>query len=113
MDFKQCKFETKQLHIGQEKPDAATSARAVPIYLTTSYVFEDSQQAANRFALAEEGSIYTRLGNPTTDIFERRMAAILPTLRPPSMIAQGCFIWKRWVIPTVTLSILKPSPRSV
>ena len=76
MDFSQCKFETKQLHVGQEQADPATDARAVPVYLTTSYVFKDSEQAANRFALTEEGNIYTRLQNPTSDVFEKRMAAL-------------------------------------
>ena len=64
MMAKQLRFETLQLHVGQEKVDTATGARAVPIYATTSYVFENSQQAANRFALVEEGNIYTRLMNP-------------------------------------------------
>ncbi len=73
---KNYKFETMQIHVGQEKPDPATDARAVPIYMTTSYVFEDSAQAAARFALKEEGNIYTRLMNPTTDVFEKRMAAL-------------------------------------
>lgn len=76
MDYKDCKFETKQLHVGQEAADPATDARAVPIYLTTSYVFKDSEQAANRFALTEDGNIYTRLQNPTTAVFEARMAAL-------------------------------------
>lgn len=70
------KFETKQLHIGQETPDSATDARAVPIYATTSYVFENSAQAAGRFALTEGGNIYSRLMNPTTDVFEKRIAAL-------------------------------------
>jgi O-acetylhomoserine (thiol)-lyase len=73
---KNYKFETRQLHVGQEKPDSATDARAVPIYQTTSYVFKDSAQAAGRFALSESGNIYTRLTNPTTDVFERRLAAL-------------------------------------
>lgn len=73
---KNYKFETMQLHVGQEKPDPATDARAVPIYATTSYVFKDSAQAAARFDLKEEGNIYTRLGNPTTDVFEKRIAAL-------------------------------------
>lgn len=73
---KQLKFETLQLHVGQEKADPATGARAVPIYATTSYVFENSQQAANRFALTEGGNIYTRLMNPTNDVFEQRIAAL-------------------------------------
>ena len=70
------KFETLQLHVGQERPDPATDSRAVPIYATTSYVFKDSNQAAGRFALTETGNIYTRLMNPTSDIFEQRMAAL-------------------------------------
>lgn len=70
------KFETLQLHVGQETPDPATDARAVPIYATTSYVFPDSAQAAGRFALSESGNIYTRLMNPTTDVFEKRIAAL-------------------------------------
>ena len=70
------KLETLQLHAGQESPDPTTDARAVPIYMTTSYVFKDSAQAAGRFALTEPGNIYTRLMNPTTGVFEERMAAL-------------------------------------
>ena len=70
------RFETLQLHAGQESPDPATDARAVPIYATTSYVFKDCAQASGRFALTESGNIYTRLMNPTSDVFERRMAAL-------------------------------------
>jgi O-acetylhomoserine (thiol)-lyase len=70
------KFETIQIHAGQESPDPATDARAVPIYATTSYVFKDSATAAGRFALTESGNIYTRLMNPTSDVFEKRMAAL-------------------------------------
>ena len=70
------KFETIQVHAGQEKPDPATDSRAVPIYATTSYVFKDSAQAAGRFGLTEGGNIYTRLMNPTSDIFEKRIAAL-------------------------------------
>lgn len=70
------RFETKQLHIGQETPDPATDARAVPIYATSSYVFHNSQHAADRFALKDAGNIYGRLTNPTQDIFERRIAAL-------------------------------------
>ncbi len=73
---KQYKFETQQIHVGQEQPDSATDARAVPIYATTSYVFKDADQAAGRFGLAEPGNIYTRLMNPTSDVFERRIAAL-------------------------------------
>ena len=70
------RFETLQLHVGQEQADPATDARAVPIYATTSYVFKDSRQAANRFNLSEGGNIYTRLMNPTSDVFEKRIAAL-------------------------------------
>lgn len=70
------KFETLQIHVGQETADPATDARAVPIYATTSYVFKDSAQAAGRFGLTEGGNIYTRLMNPTSDVFEKRIAAL-------------------------------------
>ena len=70
------KFETMQVHAGQETPDPTTDARAVPIYATTSYVFKDSAQAAGRFALTESGNIYTRLMNPTSDVFEKRIAVL-------------------------------------
>jgi O-acetylhomoserine (thiol)-lyase len=70
------KFETKQLHVGQESADPTTDARVTPIYLTSSYVFKDTAQAAGRFALSEGGNIYTRLMNPTTDVFEQRIAAL-------------------------------------
>lgn len=73
---KQYKFETQQLHVGQEQPDSATDARAVPIYATTSYVFKNAEQAAGRFGLTESGNIYTRLMNPTSDVFEKRIAAL-------------------------------------
>lgn len=73
---KNYKFETLQLHAGQEAPDPATDARAVPIYATTSYVFANSAQAQGRFSLAESGNIYTRLMNPTSDVFEKRIAAL-------------------------------------
>ncbi len=69
-------FETKQLHIGQESPDPATDARAVPIYQTTSYVFKNSAHAAARFGLADAGNIYGRLTNSTQDVFEKRVAAL-------------------------------------
>ncbi|MDD4688447.1 MAG: O-acetylhomoserine aminocarboxypropyltransferase/cysteine synthase [Eubacteriales bacterium] len=73
---KNYKFETLQLHVGQENPDSATDARAVPIYATSSYVFANSAQAEGRFSLAEGGNIYTRLMNPTSDVFEQRIAAL-------------------------------------
>ncbi len=70
------KFETLQVHVGQEVPDAVTDARAVPIYQTSSYVFKNCQHAADRFSLKDAGNIYGRLTNPTEDIFERRIAAL-------------------------------------
>ncbi|MDR3160031.1 MAG: O-acetylhomoserine aminocarboxypropyltransferase/cysteine synthase [Spirochaetaceae bacterium] len=76
MSRTQYQFETLQIHAGQEQPDPATDARAVPIYQTSSYVFKDPAQAAGRFALTEPGNIYTRMMNPTWDVFERRIAAL-------------------------------------
>ena len=70
------KFETLQLHVGQEQPDPATDARAVPIYATTSYVFRDCAHAAARFGLTDAGNIYGRLTNSTQDVFEKRIAAL-------------------------------------
>ena len=70
------KFETLQLHVGQEQPDLATDARAVPIYQTSSYVFKNSDHAAARFNLSDAGNIYGRLTNPTEDVFERRIASL-------------------------------------
>lgn len=70
------KFETLQLHVGQEQPDPATDARAVPIYATSSYVFHNSDHAAARFSLQDAGNIYGRLTNPTQDVFEQRIAAL-------------------------------------
>ena len=70
------KFETLQLHVGQEQPDPATDARAVPIYQTTSYVFRDCAHAAARFGLADAGNIYGRLTNSTQDVLEKRIAAL-------------------------------------
>lgn len=76
MDRNSLHFETLQLHVGQEQPDSATDARAVPIYQTTSYVFRDSAHAAARFSLEEVGNIYGRLTNPTQGVFEERIAAL-------------------------------------
>ena len=70
------RFETLQLHVGQEQPDPATDARAVPIYQTTSYVFRDCEHAAQRFGLADAGNIYGRLTNSTQAVFEKRIAAL-------------------------------------
>ncbi|MBQ1375652.1 MAG: O-acetylhomoserine aminocarboxypropyltransferase/cysteine synthase [Clostridia bacterium] len=76
MADKKYRFETLQLHVGQEKADAVTDARAVPIYATSSYVFHNSQHAADRFGLRDPGNIYSRLTNPTEGIFEERIAAL-------------------------------------
>lgn len=76
MNKKKLHFETLQLHVGQEQPDAATGARAVPIYQTTSYVFENAAHAAARFGLTDTGNIYGRLTNPTQAVFEERIAAL-------------------------------------
>ena len=75
-DSKNWGFETKQVHVGQENADPATDARAVPIYATSSYVFHNSQHAADRFGLRDAGNIYGRLTNPTEDVFEQRIAAL-------------------------------------
>lgn len=76
MSQKNYRFETLQLHVGQEQADPVTDARAVPIYASTSYVFHNSQHAADRFALRDAGNIYGRLTNPTEDVFEKRIAAL-------------------------------------
>ena len=76
MKEKQYRFETLQLHVGQETPDPVTDARAVPIYQTTSYVFHNCQHAADRFGLRDAGNIYGRLTNPTQDAFEQRIAKL-------------------------------------
>ena len=73
------KFETTQLHGGQEHPDFTTGARAVPIYQTSSYVFDNCNHAAARFNLSDPGNIYSRLTNPTLDVFEQRMAQLEAT----------------------------------
>lgn len=75
-DDRKFKFETLQLHVGQESPDPVTDARAVPIYQTSSFVFHNTQHAADRFALKDAGNIYGRLTNPTEDVFEQRIAAL-------------------------------------
>ena len=76
MSTKNYRFETLQLHVGQEQADPATDARAVPIYQTTSYVFRNSQHAADRFGLRDAGNIYGRLTNSTQGVFEDRVAAL-------------------------------------
>ena len=75
MSNKKYRFETLQLHVGQEQADPTTDARAVPIYQTTSYVFRNSQHAADRFALRDAGNIYGRLTNPTQEAFEKHLKA--------------------------------------
>ena len=75
MTTKNLKFETLQLHAGHQ-PDKDTNSRAVPIYQTSSYVFNNAEHAANLFALKEFGNIYTRIMNPTSDVFEQRIAAL-------------------------------------
>src|SRR4030067_2872592 len=70
------KLDTLAIHVGQETPDPTTGSRAVPIYQTSSYVFKSTEHAANLFALKELGNIYTRIMNPTNDVFEKRVAAI-------------------------------------
>ena len=76
MADKTFRFETLQVHAGQEQPDPATGARAVPIYQTTSYVFDNCAHAAARFGLEDAGNIYGRLTNSTQDVFEKRVAAL-------------------------------------
>ncbi len=76
MSEQKYKFDTLQVHAGQESPDPATDARAVPVYQTTSYVFKDTDEAEGRFGLKRGGNIYSRLTNPTTDVFEQRIAAL-------------------------------------
>lgn len=75
-DFSNWGFETRQLHVGQETPDAATGARAVPIYASSSFVFDNAQHAADRFGLRDAGNIYGRLTNPTQEVFEARIASL-------------------------------------
>ena len=75
-DERKYKFETLQLHVGQEEADPATDSRAVPIYQTTSYVFDSTQDGEDQFALRKPGYIYSRLANPTQEVFEKRIAAL-------------------------------------
>lgn len=99
-------FETIQLHAGQERPDPATGARAVPIYQTSSFVFDNCAHAEARFNLSDAGNIYGRLTNPTQDVFEQRMAAVPSSplrsraagRRPgPLLTIWNCFpCWQTW-----------------
>ena len=96
------KFETLQLHVGQEQAAPATAARAVPIYQTTSYVFRNSQHAADRFGLADAGNIYGRLTNSTQDVFEKRIAA----LEEIGSVLCWRAAWQHWL----PLPVQLPSP---
>ncbi len=91
----QRRLETLALHAGQESPDPATGARAVPIYQTSSYVFESTDHAANLFGLKQFGNIYTRIMNPTTDVFEKRIAALEGGTGRNGMgrRARGGYVW--------------------
>ena len=116
------KFETLQLHVGQEQADPVTDARAVPIYQTSSYVFHNSDHAEARFGLSDAGNIYGRLTNPTADIFEQRIAALeggVAALAVASGAAAISYTLKHWhrmvttlyqqvifmVVPTIIWSI--------
>ena len=88
MDERELGFATKCLHAGQT-PDPATNSRAVPIYQTTSYVFNDTEHAANLFSLAEPGNIYTRIMNPTQDVVEQRLAALRSTVARADSVIEG------------------------
>jgi len=93
MTPKNYRFETLQVHAGQQ-PDPATGSRALPIYQTTSYVFDSAEQGAARFALREEGNIYTRLSNPTTSVFEERMAVLEEAKSMPWAAVYDYFCYK-------------------
>ena len=106
------KFETLQLHVGQEQADPATDARAVPIYATTSYVFHDCAHAAARFGLTDAGNIYGRLTNSTQDVLEKRVAALeggVAALALASGAAAITYVLERWVRTAATLSPRRPS----
>ena len=99
--MKQYRFETLQIHVGQEMPDPATDARAVPIYATASYVFHDCAHAAARFGLEDPGNIYGRLTNSTQEVLEKRAAALeggtaaLALASGAAAIAYTCRPWDR------------------
>ena len=102
------KFETLQLHVGQENPDPATGARAVPIYQTTSYVFDNCDHAEARFNLSNAGNIYGRLTNPTEDVLEQRVAALeggVAALAVASGVQQLLATLFRTLLRTVTTSL--------
>ena len=89
------KFETLQLHVGQEQADPATDSRAVPIYQTTSYVFHNSQHAADRFGLKDAGNIYGRLTNSTQDVLEKRLAALEGGSAALAVASGAAILWPR------------------
>lgn len=112
MSNKNYKFETLQLHVGQEEPDIASGARAVPIYQTTSYVFKNSDEAEARFALKDAGNIYGRLTNSTQDVFEKRIAALeggVAALATASGAAAIDYTIRSLASPATTLSLQTPS----
>lgn len=112
MSNKNYKFETLQLHVGQEEPDIASGARAVPIYQTTSYVFKNSDEAEARFALKDAGNIYGRLTNSTQDVFEKRLAALeggVAALATASGAAAIDYTIRSLRSPATTLSLQTPS----
>lgn len=112
MSNKNYKFETLQLHVGQEEPDIASGARAVPIYQTTSYVFKNSDEAEARFALKDAGNIYGRLTNSTQDVFEKRIAALeggVAALATASGAAAIDYTSALLRSPATTLSLQTPS----
>lgn len=99
------RFETLQLHVGQEQPDPATDSRAVPIYQTTSYVFKNSAHAAARFGLADAGNIYGRLTNSTQDVFEKRIATGGRRCSTGNRIRRSCLLYiqtRHWQQTAVT-----------
>ena len=116
MATKKLHFETLQVHVGQEQADPATDARAVPIYQTTSYVFHDSQHAADRFALRDAGNIYGRLTNSTQGVFEARVAGLeggvagLAVASGAAPLRMPCKIYLEWAIilwqPTISMAVL-------
>lgn len=112
MSNKNYKFETLQLHVGQEEPDIASGARAVPIYQTTSYVFKNSDEAEARFALKDAGNIYGRLTNSTQDVFEKRIAALeggVAALATASGAAAIDYTIRSLAVAATTLSLQTPS----
>ena len=109
METKKLHFETLQLHVGQEQPDPATDARAVPIYQTTSYVFRDSAHAAARFGLQDAGNIYGRLTNSTQGVFEAHWKVALLHWRLPQELLPLLMLLRISPVPEIILSQPRPS----